>query len=70
MGERGKRKFGLSRPIIKFYRLSGMLTGFLELGFMVDVQLRGEDGGSVPAHQLILTHVSPLLNTILRYLEA
>ena len=33
---------------------------------MVDVQLMGDDGDTVPAHQLILAHVSPYLRQLLR----
>jgi len=45
--------------------LSHTMTGFLEVGYMVDAYLEGGDGDRVPVHQLILAHISPLLATII-----
>jgi len=45
--------------------LSHTMTGFLEVGCMVDAYLEGGDGDRVPVHQIILAHISPLLATII-----
>ena len=46
--------------------MDNLLWMFLvQLGCMVDAYLQGEDGDRVPAHQIILAHISPLLASIL-----